>query len=259
MNHFYNRLKGPDGAPVVVLLHSIATSSDLWSPQLPVWSKSFRILTIDLPGHGGSQPLPGEPTMAAFAQGIAQVLDGYGIERAAFVGISLGGMVSQAFALRYPERVSALLLAHAGARTSDALRATWEERIADFRLNGYATQVPATIARWFTSAFVQSAPLTVAWVADMIRATHPEGYVGAIRAIQALDHLDDLKNIHAPTLVIAGEHDKAVSPEAALSIAREIPGARHEILRNAAHIGNIEQATAFTELAGGFMKEALLR
>jgi 3-oxoadipate enol-lactonase len=133
----------------------------------------------------------------------------------------------------------------------------WEDRITAFHKNGFATEAPATIARWFTPEFVRSAPLTMAWVERMIRTTDPQGYVDAIRAIQALDHAARLVDIRCPTLVIAGERDQALSPAAGRSIATVIPAARFAMLEGAAHLGNVEQACAFTELAGAFLCDAL--
>lgn len=258
MSRLHSQLLGPDGAPVVVLLHSLATSSDLWSPQLAVWRCSLRLLLIDLPGHGASAPLPGGGSMAGYAAAVAAELDRHGVEQAALLGLSLGSMVAQAFALAYPARCRALVLAHGAAATSSALRDVWQERIAAFREGGNASVVPATLARWFTPRFVRNAPLTMAWIQDMITATSAQGYVDAIQAIQALDHSDRLAAISCPTLVIAGEHDAALPPAAGQAIATAIPHARFALLEGAAHLGNVEQPTAFTELAGDFLHSVLL-
>jgi 3-oxoadipate enol-lactonase len=254
---FASTLEGPPHAPVLVLLHALATSAELWAPQRVVWRKRFRLLSIDLPGHGASAPLPVRPDMGAYADGVALAMDRHGIERAALAGISLGAMVAQAFALRHPERCTALVLAHAGARTTEQARELWQQRIVDFRLNGFEYQAAATLGRWFTPAFARTAPLTMDWIEGLIRATHADGYTGAIQAIQQLDHLERLDGIRCPALVIAGEHDQAVPASAALAVSRAIPGACFEVLRDAAHLGNIEQAAAFTELAGGFLLHAL--
>lgn len=258
MTSFTSYVEGPSDAPAIVLLHSLASSAELWAAQLPVWSRLFKVIRIDLPGHGGSAPADRTLDMHALASGVVATLDQHKVAFAAIVGISWGGMIAQAVALHYPERVSALVIAHAGARTSAALGAVWQQRIAAFDAEGFATQAPATLARWFTPDFVATAPLTVAWVDRMIRSTSAKGYTDAIRAIQCLDHIDRLHEISCPALVIAGEHDLAVPADAARAIAQAIPGAQFELLRGAAHIGNVEQAVGFTELAGGFLKQRLL-
>ncbi|GJI87592.1 alpha/beta fold hydrolase [Duganella hordei] len=257
MTQLNTQVSGPDDAPAVVLIHSLATSSGLWSMQVPVWRRHLRLVVVDLPGHGASAALDGGATMAGYAHLIASELDRLGIHAAALVGLSLGSMVAQAFALAYPDRTRALVLAHGAAATGAHLREVWDGRIAAFRKNGFATEAPATIARWFTAGFVDNAPLTVGWIESLVRETSGEGYIAAIEAIQQLDHSANLHKIRCPTLVIAGEHDVALPPSAGAAIAATIPQARFAVLKGAAHLGNVEQPEAFTELAGAFLREAL--
>lgn len=244
---------GPPDAPALVLLHAIATHSGLWLPQLGPWSARWRVVRIDLPGHGASAPPAGASTLADYAAQVRDVLDELEIERAAFVGLSLGGMVAQAFALAFPRRVTALVLAHTSARTDVAVRELWERRLAQFEQFGLAAQVTSTLERWFTRAFAAASPSTLEWIAGQIRATAPEGYAVAIRAIQGLDHLDQLGEIAVPTLVLAGEGDTAVPPAAASALAASIPGAQLVVLPDAAHLGNVQQPMAFAEAVASFL------
>ena len=96
-------MEGPEDAPPLVLLHALATCRDLWLPQMPAWATQFRVIRIDLPGHGESPLMDGAATLAGFADEVARVLDDLDIRRAALVGLSLGGMVAQAFALKFPD------------------------------------------------------------------------------------------------------------------------------------------------------------
>jgi 3-oxoadipate enol-lactonase len=192
--------------------------------------------------------------LADWADQVCEVLDALRIERAAVVGISLGGMVAQAFALRHPSRTWALVLAHTSARTESAVREIWDRRLEQFTRHGLPAQAPATLERWFTRAFAEASPLTLDWLAAQIRATHPAGYTAAVRAIQGLDHLDRLHEIAVPTLVIAGEADSAVPPAAAATLAERIAGAQLVVLPGAAHLGNVEQPVVFTERVGAFLR-----
>jgi pimeloyl-ACP methyl ester carboxylesterase len=185
------------------------------------------------------------------------VLGELGIRRAAIVGLSLGGMVAQAFALAYPEQVSALVLAHTSARTDESVREVWSRRLALFEEQGLEAQVASTLERWFTRSFAAASPMTMRWLAQQIRATSPAGYRAAVRAIQGLDFLDRLKEVTAPALVVAGAADSAVPPAAASVLAASIPGAKLVVLDDAAHIGNVQQPVAFTETVGKFLLTAL--
>lgn len=247
---------GPATAPAVVLLHSLATHSELWAPQVPVWRKTFRLIRIDLPGHGSSPELPAVTSLATMAGHVVDVLDHVGVPRAALVGLSLGGMVAQAVALGHPARVGALVIAHAGARTDPSVSDIWRQRIQQFEAGGIAALCESTLQRWFPRHFAEQAPLTMLWVAGLIRATTASGYVGAIHAIQGLDHLDRLGDIRVPTLVVAGDADAAVPMSVATQVADRIQGAERCLLPGTGHIGNVQSPTLFTEAVGRFLLNA---
>lgn len=243
---------GPEDAPAVVLLHSIATSAALWAAQVPIWSRRLRLLNVEFPGHGTAPPEAREPTLETLADAVCAVLDEQAVGSAAIVGLSLGGMVAQALAIRRPERVRALVLAHTSARMEPAARAAWDERIASVEASGMAGQVQSTLERWLTPAFRARAPETAAWIADMIRSTDLRGFIAAARAIQRLDHLGKLATIRVPCLVVAGRQDSAAPLAAAQAMVEKIPDATLEILESA-HLGNVEQATRFTEVVAEFL------
>lgn len=247
---------GAASAPALVLLHSLATHSELWLGQVPVWREAFRLIRIDLPGHGSSPELPAATSLAAIAGHVLDVLDHLGVSKAAFVGLSLGGMVAQAVALDHPERVSALVIAHAGARTDATVRDIWRQRLEQFEAGGMSALCESTLQRWFPRQFAEQAPMTMRWVARLIRATRPGGYVGAIRAIQGLDHLERLNGITVPTLVVAGDADAAVPAAVAAQVAERIAGARTCFLPDTGHIGNVQSPTLFTEAVGSFLLNA---
>lgn len=249
--HF--RDDGATDAPAVVLLHSLATHSELWAPQRPVWSQAFRLISVDLPGHGSSPDLPGRCTLDGMADEVLEILDFLGIERVAVVGLSLGGMVAQAMALRHGNRIWALVIAHAGARTDPTVREIWNQRIDQFESADMDALCQSTLQRWFPRDFAERAPLTLAWVESLIRATQPSGYVAAIRAIQGLDHLDRLGAIATPTLVVAGHADAAVPAAVAGQLAERLPNAQLRLLDDTGHLGNVQTPTVFTEEVGEFL------
>lgn len=245
-------VSGPPHGPPVVLMHSLAATSRMWAPQLPIWSEHFRVINVDLPGHGAS-PVPGSPIeLDAVADAVCGVLDAQSVDAAAIVGLSLGGMIAQALAIRHPRRVSALVLAHTIAETTDAARRTWDERIAGVEADGMDSQVESTLQRWFTPQFAADSPLTVAWIAHMIRSTDPRGFVAAAHAIRSLDNLAALASIEAPALVVAGRHDPGAPVPAAEAMVSALPDAGLQVI-DSAHLGNVEQPVAFTETVGAFL------
>lgn len=246
---------GPTGAPVLVLLHSIATSSAMWDEQIAALSDRFRVIAVDLPGHGQSPALAGEPSMADYADAVTDALAPVFAGRAIFVGLSFGSMIAQQIGARYPDRVAGLILSNGVAYAPPPVGAAWQERIATAESEGMASQVGPTMARWFTSEFLASRPESttdaVARIGQLVAATPVQGYVQAARAIAALDNRALLPTIAAPTLVLAGEGDTAAPTEAVATIAAAIPGAIYRVLPGA-HLVNVEHSEAYSRLLAEF-------
>lgn len=246
---------GPTNAPTVVLLHSIATHGALWAPQVPVWAAQLRVLSVDLPGHGESPVDSRLATLEDYARCIVRWLDAHDVQRCAIVGLSLGAMIGQAFALDYPQRLRALVLANTSALTPPPMHDAWQARKAAALAEGMEPQVTGTLERWFPAEFASRSPLTVAWVADMIRRTDPVGYRCAIEAIQAMSTYERLPSIRCPVMVVSGGRDVATTPAIMRPLAERIPGARFVSLEQAGHISNLVQPIEFTECVGAFLRE----
>lgn len=243
---------GPIDAPAIVFLHAIATSSALWTPQVAPLAGQFRVVRVDLPGHGGSALLPEGAGFIDYADAVANALAARGIDRFALTGMSFGAMVAMQVAVRYPERVARLVLACCAARTPPPVAAMWHERIAAVTRDGIETQIETSLERWFTHDFATGSPITLDWVRSLIRTTPDAGFVAAARVIADLDHIALLPHLATRCLVLAGEHDKAAPPTVMQEFATLIPDARVAILPTA-HLANIEAATAFTETVGAFV------
>jgi 3-oxoadipate enol-lactonase len=111
-----------------------------------------------------------------------------------------------------------------------------------------AALVEGVIERWFTPTFRQENPEAVERMARTLRETDPAGYAGCCAAIRDMDLRDRLPSIAAPTLVVAGAEDPATPPEHGRLIADAVPGARFEVVPNAAHIANVERPERITQL-----------
>ena len=120
-------------------------------------------------------------------------------------------------------------------------------------MGGIKSQVQATLARWFSSKFIEEAPATMAWVSDLILATSVDGYAGCVHAIQGLDLTDKLSEVRAKTLIIPGEFDLGFPEKVSREIQQKIPDSDLILLKGAAHLGNIEQAHRFNEILLDFL------
>lgn len=252
----HHEVIGPEDGPPLLLVHSIGTSRTIWEPAAHLLADAgVRVVTCDLRGHGATS-VPERSTaeapwtVADLGRDVLGLLDALGLPRAAVAGVSLGGLVAQWLAVDAPERVSHLAVCCSGARFAPA--SMWHERAATVREQGTGVLADAVIARWFTEAFAARRPEVVAEVRATLEATPAEGYAGAAEVLAAADLRDDLPQITAPTLVLAGAEDPATPPDDhAVPMAAAIQGAELLVLEAASHLAPLErpEATADALLA----------
>lgn len=240
----HHLLEGPEEAPVLVMANSLGTTLRMWDEGAPALRERFRLLRYDHRGHGGSPVPPGLYTIEDLGRDALALLDGLGIERFSWCGLSIGGMVGMWLASEAPERVEGLVLCCTSALLGP--RELWDERIRVAREEGMDSLVDSVVVRWFTPEFFSTQPETVEKAAAMLRGTDPEGYAGCCAAIRDMDLRDRLGQIRAPTLVISADEDPATPPEHGELIRDSIPGASFEVIPGASHLANIEQPEAVT-------------
>jgi 3-oxoadipate enol-lactonase len=240
VNH---RIDGPDDAPVLVLSNSLGTDMRLWDGHVPALAERFRVVRYDHRGHGGT-PVPDAPfSMDDLADDVAALLDRLDVERVSFCGVSLGGMVGMALASRAPERVERLVLCCTSANMASP--EVWADRIATIRERGTAAVADATMERWFTEAFRAKGPPEETLAREMVLATPDEGYAACGEAIAAMDQLESIKAITAPTLVLAAadDHSTPADPHGE-AIRQRIAGSSMVVIPSASHMAVLEQPEA---------------
>jgi 3-oxoadipate enol-lactonase len=248
-----HRIDGPEGAPVLVLSPSLGTTTSLWDAQLPVLARDFRVVRHDHPGHGES-PVPNEPvSVAGIGAAVLGLLDGLGVARASFCGISLGGMVGMWIGANAPERIGRLVLACTGA--SLGTRQMYDERAALVRDEGMTVTLDGARDRWFTPAFRDSR--AAQRIFDELLGLSPEGYAACCEAVGAFDFGTELGRVCPPSLVVYGEEDPVTPREVIDALAGGIPHARRAGIRDAAHLANVEQPTAFNEAVLAHLHERI--
>lgn len=167
------------------------------------------------------------------------LLDRHGVEAAAYAGVSLGGAVGTALALRAPDRIASLVLCCTSARFGTA--DSWRERAALVRAEGTEPLIEATRGRWFTPGFPDAERYL-----DMLRGADPEGYAACCDALAVFDVRDRLGEVRAPTLVIAGADDPATPPSHAEVLAEGIPETELLVVPGAAHLATVERPDVAT-------------
>jgi 3-oxoadipate enol-lactonase len=250
MNYTFDGLAG---APVVTLSHSLATDLAMWEPTVPALASRFRVLRYETRGHGKTEAPRGAYTLDQLAEDALALLRALDIQRTHWVGLSMGGMIGQALALKAPNVLASLALCDTSSRIPAEAKPQWEERIRTAETTGMEPLVEPTLARWFTAPFRERRKDVVDRVAAMIRSTPVAGYVGCCHAISALNLTDRLGAIKLPTVVIVGEDDPGTPVAASRVIAEAIKSARLEIIPAAAHLSNMEQPEAFNRALSGVL------
>lgn len=243
----------PDAASgdVPLLLgSSIGTSGALWAAAVPALTRSGRaVVRWDLPGHGASpgdllpaaRSAAGSATVAELAALVLELADGLGIARFDYAGDSLGGAIGGWLAVHHPDRVNALAILCSSAHFGDP--DNWLARARSVRADGAAaiTQLADTAPdRWFPAHSPIRGSAAAAALIAVHRAVDPASYAACCEAIAALDLSADLGRITAPTLVIAGRHDRATPPSHARELADGIADSTLIELAGVGHLAPIE-------------------
>jgi 3-oxoadipate enol-lactonase len=249
----YYEIHGKEASPWLVFSHSLACTVRMWDGEIARHTDRYRVLVYDTRGHGQSAAPKGPYTLEQLAGDLHALLEHLKIEKPHYVGLSMGGMIGQTFALKYPGRLATMTLADTTSRYAPEAAPMWEERIRIAESKGMEPLVQATLERWFTEGFRKNSKDKVDRVAALIRSTPVAGYVGCCAAIPKINVSSRLKEIKTPTLVICGNEDPATPPAMAREIQENIPGARLALIPQAAHLANIEQPEAFNRALADFL------
>lgn len=246
------RFDGGETAPVLVLSHSLGADLSLWVPQVPAFSRHFRVLRYDTRGHGSTDVTPGPYAVETLARDLLGLLDSLRIERAHFCGLSMGGAIGMWLGVHAPGRIERLVLCNTAPRigTTDS----WNARIMQVREGGMAAIVATQIGRWFTPEFAGRAPESVGRIMELLRHCSPEGYIGCCAALRDSNLSEDISKIHGHTMVITGSRDPVAPPADAHFMIERIPGARYVELE-ASHLSNIEAEERFNDAVVQFLLE----
>ena len=242
---------GLEDGPVLVFSNSLGTNLHMWDAQAQALGDRYKVLRYDSRGHGKSGAPQGEYTLDTLGRDLVALLDALGIETFDYCGLSKGGMVGQWLGINAGSRVGRMALCN----TSSYLPPLdlWAGRIKMVNEGGMEAIVDTVVERWFRPGFISGDREGVARIRSMLLTTPAHGYAGCCAAIRDMDQREAIKAISVPTLVIAGEHDPATPPEHGELIAQSIEGARLHIVKDAAHLSNIEQNDDFTGALMGFL------
>ncbi len=215
--------------PLVLLIHGVGLRAEAWGAQIDALSATCRVIAVDMPGHGGSAPLPATPTLADFVDAIAACLDA----PAVVVGHSFGAMITLGMAIRHPAQVKGVAALNAIYNRDAAAQVAVQERANS--LDGKTTADPAaTLTRWFGAEASAQRTACETW----LRSADPAGYRAAYRvfAHENGPSASDLAVLHCPALFLTGADEPNSTPAMSCDMAALAPHGRAEIIEGAAHM-----------------------
>ena len=243
---------GDSTHPTIVFSNSLGTNLCMWQPQIDFFSQDHFVVCYDSRGHGASSAPKGPYSIDQLGQDVVNLLDHLNIKKAAFCGISMGGLTGQWLAINQPNRFSHVVICNTAAKIGQ--EATWTDRAALVREQGLTPIASTAAGRWFTEVFVQSNADIVAKLSNDLGAGSPEGYASCCEALAKADLCTQLKDISVPVLIITGLQDSVTTVADAQFLQKRVKGSQlFEI--NASHISNIEQPTIFNERIKKFLNE----
>ncbi|MEU1372666.1 alpha/beta fold hydrolase [Streptomyces triculaminicus] len=238
------RTDGPEEGPVLVLGPALGATWHMWDRQIPEFTRHWRVVRFDLPGHGGAPAQPAT-TVGELTDRLLATLDALGVERFGYAGCCVSGAMGTDLALRHPDRLASLAVVGSAARFDGAENFGGG---AEIRANGLEPVARSAPERWFTPAFASAQPAIVDWAVQMVRTTDIPSYAAACDALAAFDVRAELGRIGVPALVVVGAEDPLTPPAEARVLVAGIPDARLAVVPAARHLAPVEQPAALTDL-----------
>ena len=244
-----------DGPPVV-LVHGVMVDHRMWRPQVEALSPHYRLFCMDMLGHGRAPDPAGERSLADFVEQVREVVElASELQAPVLAGFSMGGLVAQAYAVRYHASLAGLVLMNAVYDRSPQQAATvwarYEANVAD----GPDNAVRSGMARWFTDEERRTHTEIMADVGRWLRAGDFAAKCKAHRVFVTSDHqlTGKLGGISCPTLVMTGERDNGSTPEMSRKIAAAIPDSECRILEGQHHMMTLLDAERVNGILLGFL------
>ena len=240
--------------PTVTMIHCFGSNKNYWDFH----KKSFvdyNSLIIDVPGHGESALYEGECTLSQIADDIVALLDHLEIRKIHLGGVSMGGMISQTLALKYPDRVASLMLINTTCFISEDMHRLWQERSKQVLENGTKSVHDVLMQRWFTLKAIGNQIPGYQYLSASFKSFNPEAFKKISEAMCGLDTNDKLRNISVPTLIIATPDDPGAPTHISKRMADFIKGSELHWLKPAQHLASLEHVETFNEIIAGFLSK----
>lgn len=237
-------LQGPESGLPVVLCHALGLDQSMWSDVAEhLAARGHPVLRYDLQGHGDSESI-GQPGIDDLVDDAARLVQEWNRGPVVFVGLSLGGMVGQGLAIRYPRHVRALVLSNTVARYTAEAREGFRARADQVRVGGMEAVIEAVLQRYLSPDFQRARPDVAAALRRQLLRCPSATYAALCELLAGVDWRDDLAGIQVPTWIVSGATDLAAPVTQQDVLAQGIPHARHSVLP-CGHLPTLEAPEQF--------------
>ena len=246
---------GDPATPPLVFLHGIGGAARAWRGQIEAFSGRYRAMAWDMPGYGGSAPLPAV-SIATLADALQDFLRAVGAAKPILVGHSIGGMIVQQWLTKYPDVAAAIVLAQTSPAFGKA-DGEWQKEFIGARLGPLDRgETMVSLAPTLVKELVGDDPDVrgMELARDCMAAVPEASYCASMLALLGFDQRSALKNIAVPTLVLSGSRDKNAPAPMMAKMATYIPSATYVELEGAGHLLNLERPAAFNAALDSFLK-----
>jgi len=252
--------EGPNGAPVIILIHGFPFNKSMWNEQMEVLTENFRVIAYDIRGFGNSEAGTDDFSIELFVNDLLGLMDALKIEKAMLCGSSMGGYIALNAIENYPERFNALILCDTNcvADTPEAVekRMMAIENIDKYGVEPYANE---SLKNLFTPLSFVTNQKKIAAVKEMILKTSAQTLSSTLFALtKRKETCNKLAEIEVPVLILVGEDDKITPPVAARRMHKNIKRSILNVIEDAGHLSNIENSHEFNIHLGKFVSTVKL-
>lgn len=243
-----------EGLPLV-FIHAFPLSKVMWETQIHALANHYRVITIDLRGHGESDAMLWNVTLDDYAADVVGLLDHLGLGKAVFIGLSMGGYTVFSLYRLYAHRIQALVLADTRAQADSEEGKTGRRAMAQVAFKEGAVAIAnLMIPKLLAPSTIQQRPNVMEQVRQWILGTPREGIIVDLMAMAARpDSTHLLSTITCPTLIVVGEDDQATPVAESRYMADRIPNATLVTIPQAGHLSNVEQPDVFNQALASFL------
>ncbi|HVY58039.1 MAG TPA: alpha/beta fold hydrolase [Xanthobacteraceae bacterium] len=239
--------------PVIAFLHPVGLDGHFWDAVTDRLIASYRVIAIDLPGHGESDVPSKALSLDDMARDVAELLKALAPAGAVLCGCSLGGMVAQGVALLAPQHLRGLILSNASHDREESARKLLRQR-ADKALPGMPAVHDETIERWFSADFRARRPDVVEVTSRTLLAADPVVHAWSWHAIAELSYGQRLTAVQVPTLALTGSDDKSVSRTAFDNLTAVLPVVRTHVFDGVGHLPPLEVPDDYARVVSEFAR-----